>query len=45
MPALVLVVFVVLQMMINNVVYPILQGKQLALSPLAIIVTMTLWSC
>lgn len=44
MPALVLVGFVVLQMTISNVVYPILQGKQLSLSPLAIIVAMTFWS-
>ena len=44
MPALVFVGFVVLQMTISNVVYPILQGKQLSLSPLAIIVAMTFWS-
>jgi len=44
MPALVLVGFVVLQMTISNVVYPLLQGKQLSLSPLAIIVAMTFWS-
>lgn len=44
MPALVFVGFVVLQMTISNVVYPLLQGKQLSLSPLAIIVAMTFWS-
>ena len=44
MPLLVFAGFVVLQMTISNVVYPILQGKQLSLSPLAIIVAMTFWS-
>lgn len=44
MPALVFAGFVVLQLTISNVVYPILQGKQLSLSPLAIIVAMTFWS-
>jgi predicted PurR-regulated permease PerM len=44
MPALVLVGFVILQLSISNVVYPLLQGKQLSLSPLAIIVAMTFWS-
>jgi len=44
MPLLVFAGFVVLQMTISNVIYPILQGKQLALSPLAIIVAMTFWS-
>ncbi len=44
MPLLVFAGFVVMQMTISNVVYPILQGKQLSLSPLAIIVAMTFWS-
>ena len=44
MPALVFVGFVILQLTISNVVYPLLQGKQLSLSPLAIIVAMTFWS-
>jgi predicted PurR-regulated permease PerM len=44
MPAVVFVGFVILQMTISNVVYPLLQGKQLSLSPLAIIVAMTFWS-
>jgi len=44
MPALVFAGFVVLQLTISNVVYPIMQGKQLSLSPLAIIVAMTFWS-
>jgi AI-2 transport protein TqsA len=44
MPTLVFVGFVILQMTISNVIYPILQGKQLSLSPLAIIVAMTFWS-
>ncbi|MFV0923792.1 AI-2E family transporter [Sphingomonas parapaucimobilis] len=44
MPALVFVGFVILQMTISNVVYPLLQGKQLSLSPLAIIIAMTFWS-
>ncbi|GAA0675677.1 putative PurR-regulated permease PerM [Sphingomonas insulae] len=43
-PALVFVGFVILQLTISNVVYPLLQGKQLSLSPLAIIVAMTFWS-
>ncbi|WP_347091167.1 AI-2E family transporter [Sphingomonas parapaucimobilis] len=44
MPALVFVGFVILQKTISNVVYPLLQGKQLSLSPLAIIIAMTFWS-
>jgi predicted PurR-regulated permease PerM len=36
--------FVILQMVISNVIYPLLQGKQLSLSPLAIIIAMTFWS-
>jgi hypothetical protein len=44
MPIVVLTGFVVLQLTISNVVYPILQGKLMSLSPLAIIVAMTFWS-
>jgi len=44
MPLLVFVGFAVLQMAISNFVYPVLQGRQLSLSPLAIIVSMTFWS-
>jgi len=44
MPLLVFVGFAVLQIAISNFVYPILQGRQLSLSPLAIIVAMTFWS-
>lgn len=44
MPALVFVGFAIVQLTISNVVYPLLQGKQLSLSPLAIIVAMTFWS-
>ena len=44
MPLLVFVGFAVLQVAISNFVYPILQGRQLSLSPLAIIVAMTFWS-
>ena len=44
MPTIVFVGFVILQLTISNVVYPLLQGKQLSLSPLAIIIAMTFWS-
>lgn len=44
MPALVFVGFATLQLVISNFVYPILQGRRLSLSPLAIIVAMTFWS-
>lgn len=44
MPLLVFAGFAVLQLTISNFVYPIMQGKQLSLSPLAIIVAMTFWS-
>lgn len=43
MPLLVFAGFAALQVAISNFVYPILQGKQLSLSPLAIIVAMTFW--
>jgi len=44
MPLLVFAGFALLQIGISNFVYPILQGRQLSLSPLAIIVAMTFWS-
>lgn len=43
MPLLVFAGFAMLQIAISNFVYPILQGRQLSLSPLAIIVAMTFW--
>lgn len=44
MPLLVSAGFAAMQIAISNFVYPILQGRQLALSPLAIIIGMTFWS-
>ncbi len=44
MPLLVFAGFATLQIVISNVIYPYLQGRQLSLSPLAIIVAMTFWS-
>jgi AI-2 transport protein TqsA len=44
MPLLVFAGFAALQIVISNFVYPILQGRRLSLSPLAIIVAMTFWS-
>ena len=44
MPLLVFAGFAALQIAISNFVYPILQGRQLSLSPLAIIIAMTFWS-
>ncbi|MGE4256840.1 MAG: AI-2E family transporter [Xanthobacteraceae bacterium] len=43
MPLVVLVGFVVLQIAISNFVYPMLQGRSLSLSPVAIIVALTFW--
>ena len=43
-PALVFAGFSLIQIVISNVVYPLLQGRQLSLSPLAIIVAMAFWS-
>lgn len=43
MPILIFCGFAVLQIAISNFVYPILQGKRLSLSPLAIIMAMTFW--
>ncbi|MFC6619800.1 AI-2E family transporter [Novosphingobium panipatense] len=44
MPLLVFVGFAALQIIISNFVYPMLQGRQLSLSPLAIVIAMTGWS-
>lgn len=44
MPALVLVGFLVLQVVISNFVYPALQGHNLALSPFAIVIALAFWS-
>ena len=43
MPLLVLIGFAALQIVISNFVYPILQGRRLSLSPLAIVIAMTFW--
>lgn len=43
MPLLVFAGFAALQIVISNFVYPVLQGRRLSLSPLAIIVAMTFW--
>lgn len=44
MPLLIFAGFAALQIAISNFVYPILQGRQLSLSPLAIILAMTFWA-
>ena len=44
MPLLVFAGFAALQIVISNVIYPVLQGRQLSLSPLAIVLAMTFWS-
>ncbi|MEO7467808.1 MAG: AI-2E family transporter [Sphingobium limneticum] len=44
MPLLILGGFIVLQIAISNFVYPVLQGRQLSLSPLAILIAMAFWS-
>ena len=44
MPILVFVAFAALQLVISNVVYPLLQGRQLAISPLVIVLAMAFWS-
>jgi predicted PurR-regulated permease PerM len=44
MPLLVFAGFAALQIVISNFVYPVLQGRRLSLSPLAIIMAMTFWS-
>lgn len=44
MPLLIFGGYAALQIAISNFVYPVLQGRQLSLSPLTIIVAMTFWS-
>lgn len=43
MPLLVFAGYAALQIAISNFVYPVLQGRQLSLSPLAIVIAMTFW--
>jgi len=43
-PVLVFVGLTVIQLIISNIVYPMLQGRSLSLSPLAIIVALSFWS-
>lgn len=43
MPLLVLAGYATLQIVISNFVYPLLQGRQLSLSPLVIVLAMTFW--
>jgi AI-2 transport protein TqsA len=43
-PLIVFIGFSVIQITISNFVYPMLQGRSLSLSPIAIIVTLTFWS-
>lgn len=43
MPLLVFVGYAALQIVISNFVYPLLQGRQLSLSPLVIVLAMTFW--
>ena len=44
LPAIVFVGFGVIQIVISNFVYPMLQGRSLSLSPIAIIVALAFWS-
>ena len=44
MPLVVFAAFAVLQIVISNVVYPLLQGHKLSLSPVAIILAMAFWA-
>lgn len=44
MPLLVFGGFAALQLVISNIVYPLLQGQRLSLSPVAIVVAMAFWS-
>lgn len=43
MPIVVFVAFAGLQLVISNVVYPLLQGRQLAISPVVIVLAMAFW--
>ncbi len=44
MPLVVFIAFAVLQLVISNIVYPLLQGRRLAISPLVIVLAMAFWS-
>lgn len=44
MPLIIFAGFAVLQITISNFVYPVLQGRQLSLPPVIILLAMTLWS-
>ena len=44
MPALAFVGFAIIQITISNFLYPMLQGRSLALSPLAVVVALAFWS-
>jgi predicted PurR-regulated permease PerM len=44
MPVIVFVGFAVLQIVISNFVYPMLQGRSLSLSPIAIVMALAFWS-
>ncbi len=44
MPLFIFAAFAIVQIVISNFVYPILQGSRLALSPLAIVVAMAFWT-
>jgi predicted PurR-regulated permease PerM len=44
MPLIVFLGFAILQIAISNFVYPALQGRQLSLSPVAIVVALAFWS-
>jgi predicted PurR-regulated permease PerM len=43
MPIIVFAAFVVLQLTISNFVYPLLQGRQLAIAPVAIVLALAFW--
>lgn len=43
MPAIVFVAFAVMQVVISNFIYPLLQGRQLAISPLVIVLALAFW--
>jgi predicted PurR-regulated permease PerM len=44
MPIVVFAAYAALQLAISNVVYPLLQGRQLAISPVVIVLAMAFWS-
>ena len=43
-PLLIFAGFVAIQLIISNVVYPLVQGRTLSLSPVVIVVAMAFWS-